>query len=320
MSILKVRPESPHNLYSEDAIFSPHGINRFTIYYKEHNKDQRTPEEYLEKMNQSGINSLRMVIPGYFESSIEPELGKYNSELLEPVKHVFELAQELKIHIILCLFDYAGFCPPWDPGAWNKQVYSTKFSDPRDFFGSPELRKYEKERLGFLVNHLKKYDNLFAWEPMNEMNYLGKLHGENMEKITMGWFDDMAKQIKSIDQTHLLTGSLWGGATWDSLFNHPLNDIVQIHTYDETKSPSGIAENIKMYIRKTKHYKKPIIIGEFASKEKNPQRKKFVEAAIKAAQSEGSSAWLYASVWDEFGEMDDELFEVYKKTTPVQLS
>ncbi|KKU10965.1 MAG: hypothetical protein UX65_C0008G0004 [Parcubacteria group bacterium GW2011_GWB1_46_8] len=317
MSILKVKPENPYELYTGDTIFYPHGVNRFTIYYKEDNKDRRSPEEYLQKMQQSGINSLRMVIPGYFEEGIEPELGKYNSKLLEPVKNVFEIAQQLKIYIILCLFDYAGFSPPWDLGVWNKQVYSTKFSDPKDFFGSVELRKYEKERVSFLISNFMKYDNLFAWEPMNEMNYLGKPHGENAEKVTMEWFDDMAKYIKSIDQAHLLTGSLWGGEIWDLLFNHPMNDIVQIHTYDETESPSRIAENIKRYIRKTRHYKKPIIIGEFASKEKNPQRREFIEAAIKAAQSEGSSAWLYASIWDEFGEMDEELFEVYKKTIPI---
>lgn len=317
MSILKVKPRDPYKLYVENSIFSPHGINRFTIYYKDHNKDQRTPEEYLQKMYQSGINSLRMVIPGYFENGIEQELGKYNSKLLEPVKNVFEIARQLKIYIILCLFDYAGFCPPWDPGMWNKQIYSTKFSDPKDFFGLTELRKYEKERVNFLISNFKKYDNLFAWEPMNEMNYLGKPHGENAEKVTMEWFDDMAEHIKKIDQDHLLTGSLWGGEIWDSLFNHLLNDIVQVHTYDETESPLGIADNIKMYIRKTKRYKKPIVIGEFASKEKNPQRREFVKAALKAAQSEGSSAWLYASIWDEFGEMDEELFEVYKETVPV---
>lgn len=317
MTILKIKPENSHTLYIGDNIFYPHGINRFTIYYKEHNKDQRTPEKYLQKMQQSGINSLRMVIPGYFEDGIEPELGKYNSKLLEPVKNVFEIAAQLKIYIILCLFDYAGLCPPWDPEMWNKQIYSAKFSDPKDFFGSTELRKYEKERVSFLISNFKKYDNLFAWEPMNEMNYLGKPHGENAEKVTMEWFDDMAMHIKEIDQDHLLTGSLWGGEIWDPLFNYPLNAIVQVHTYDETESPSGIAENIKMYIRKTKHYKKPIIIGEFASKEKNPQRRKFVKAALKAAQSEGSSAWLYASIWDEFGEMDDNLFEAYKETMPV---
>jgi len=318
MSNIKVKLENPLNLYIGDSIFYPHGINRFTIYYKDHNKDHRTPEEYLQKMYQSGINSLRIVIPGYFEDGIELKFGKYNSKLLEPVKNVFEIATQLKIYIILCLFDYAGFCSPWNPGSWNKQIYSTKFSDPKDFFGSVELRKYEKERVNFLIDNFKKYDNLFAWEPMNEMNYLGKPHGEDTEKVTMEWFDDIAGHIKKIDQDHLLTGSLWGGEIWDSLFNHPLNDIVQVHTYDETESPLGIAENIKMYIRKTKHYKKPIIIGEFASKENNPQRSEFVKAALKAAQNEGSSAWLYASTWDEFGEMDEELFEAYKETAPVE--
>lgn len=109
MTILKIKPENPHTLYIGDNIFYPHGINRFTIYYKEHNKDQRIPDEYLQKMQQSGINSLRMVVPGYFEDGIETELGKYNSKLLEPVKNVFEIAAQLKIYIILCLFDYAGF-------------------------------------------------------------------------------------------------------------------------------------------------------------------------------------------------------------------
>ena len=305
------------NFYLEDRIFHPHGINRFTIYWPKHNRDQLTPDEYLNKMYAAGINLLRMVVPGELERGVEPELGKYDADFLKPVDHVFELAADLGIQIILCLFDYAGFYAPWDDTVWQKSVYSTRFADVKDFFGSRELRKYQKARLAFLIDHFKKYPNVFAWEIMNEMNYMGKFFDDQCEEVTMAWFDEMAEHLKSIDSQNLITGSLWGGETWDSLYDHPLNDIVQVHTYDETRDPGKIAANIEMYVSAVKKHAKPVVIGEFASIEKNPRRAEFVENALTAAQAVNSSAWLYCSIWDEFGEMDDAMFEVYRRTKQV---
>lgn len=306
----------PFNFCLNDSVFRPHGINRFTIYWKKDNEYELSPEEYLKKMHNAGINSLRIVVPGELERGVEPELGKYNPGFLRPVDNVFEIAADLDIYIIICLFDYASFWAPWDSKIWGQGIYSTRFPDVKEFFRSVELRKYEKGRLGFLVSHFKKYNNVFAWEVMNEMNYLGKFFGNDCEKITMDWFDDMAKHIRSVDKNHLITGSLWGGELWHSLFNHQLNDIVQIHTYDEVLNPDKIANNIRTYVQRARRFNKPIVIGEFASKKDNPRRAEFLEAALKAAQSVDASAWLYASIWDEFGDMNDELFEVFKRTLP----
>lgn len=310
-SLISRKQEGPFNFYLGDAVFHPHGINRFTVYWQKHNFNNLPPEEYLKKMHQAGMNSLRMVVPGEMERGVEPELGKYNPDFLKPVDKVFEIASELDIYIILCLFDYASFYAPWDRSVWNESIYSTKF-EVKDFFTSGELRKYQKGRLEFLVSHFSKYDNIFAWEIMNEMNYLGKFFGDDCEKITMNWFNDLAKHVRNIDKNHLITGSLWGGAFWKTLFTHPLNDIVQIHTYEEVLDPQKIAKNIKKYIQKGKAFDKPIIIGEFGSEKDNPRRTEFVKSGLIAAQEENSSAWLYVSPWDEFGQMNEELFEVYK--------
>lgn len=306
----------PFSFFLDGSVFYPHGINRITIYRRKDNENELSPKEYLKKMHNAGINSLRIVVPGEMEQGIEPELGRYSPNFLSPVDDVFEMAAELGIYIIICLFDYASFWAPWDSKIWSRGIYSTRFPDVRDFFRSPELRKYEKGRLGFLVNHFKKYRNVFAWEVMNEMNYLGKFFGDDCEKITMAWFDDMAKHIRSIDKEHLITGSLWGGEFWPSLFSHRLNDIVQIHTYDEVLDPDKIASNIREYAQKAKSFDKPVIISEFGSRKDNPKRAEFVEAGLRAAQSEGVSAWLYVSIWDEFGDMNDELFEVFRRTQP----
>jgi len=49
-----------------------------------------------------------------------------------------------------------------------------------------------KNRVAYLVKHFSKYKNIFAWEIMNEMNKIGELFGEDCEKVTMEWYEDMA--------------------------------------------------------------------------------------------------------------------------------
>lgn len=321
--ILHRKESDPYNFYLGDEVFKPHGINRW-VFDKKGSANALSPKEFLLRMAEAGINTLRMVVPGEYERGVEPELGKYNPDFLKSTDEVFGIAEELEIYIVLCLFDYASFYAPWMENAWQYGIYSTKFPHHKDFFGSRELRKYEKGRLEFLVDHFRRYSNIFAWELMNEMNYLGKDYGDTCEAVTMEWFDDMARFVRGIEPQHMTTASLSGGETWDSLYSHPFNDFVQVHTYDEELNPKKIAEVIRGYIQKTRHYGKPVVVSEFASKKQNPERAKFVESALRAAQEEGSSAWLYASVWDSdakfgmgHGDMDEELFKVYKDTRPI---
>ncbi|MEK9200494.1 MAG: cellulase family glycosylhydrolase [Patescibacteria group bacterium] len=323
--IIKTNPQDPLNFYLGDKVFKPHGLSRWVFNRQEQTQNKLGPKEFLQKMADSGINSLRMVVPGELERGVEPELGKYDADFLRPTDEVFEIAQSLGIQIIICLFDHGCFYKPWDPESletWNYGIYSTKFPSYKDFLASQELRKYEKARLEFLVSHFNRYSNVFAWEMMNEMNYMGK-HFDNTEDVTMDWFSDMAQFVRSIEPTHMITGSLWGGEIWDSLCAHPLSDFVQIHTYDEELDPDKNVEVIKKYVIQTRKYNKPIAITEFASKRGNPRRAEFVEKSLRAAQEVGSSAWLYASVWDSdadhgmgHGDMNDELFEAYRKTSP----
>lgn len=311
----------PYNFYVGESPFHPHGISRWIFDKQEHTENKLTAEEFLHKMKNSGINTLRMVVPGEYEHGVEPELGKYNPNFLKPLDHVFELAADLGIYIVLCLFDYASFYTPWDPKAWSYGIYSTKFSDVKDFFGSKELRKYEKGRLEFLVSHFNKFPNVFAWEVMNEMNYLGKPYGKQCKEVTMEWFDDVARFIRKIEPNRLITGSLYGGEIWESLFSHQLNDFVQIHTYDEVYDSDKNAECIRDYITQNKKYNKPVAVTEFGSRKDNPQRANFVCKALLAAQREGSSAWLYVDIWEKvndgtMGDMNDELFQVFKECAP----
>lgn len=313
----------PYNFYLGDKIFKPHGISRWLFDRQEHTENKLTPDEFMRKMKSTGINTLRTVVSGEFEHGVEPELSKYNTDFLKPLDNLFELAADLGIYIVLCLFDYASFYTPWDPKTWSYGIYSTKFADIKDFFGSKELRKYEKGRMEFLVNHFKKYSNVFAWEIMNEMNYLGKPHGESCEEITMEWFENMAGFVKKLDPTRLITASLYGGEIWESLNANEFNDFVQIHTYDEVYDPDKNSEYIRNYITQNKKFGKPVVISEFGSRLDNPQRDEFIRKALITAQKEGSSAWLYTDVWEKIndwtmGDMNDDLFEIYRECIPEQ--
>ena len=180
-----------------------------------------------------------------------------------------------------------------------------------------------KNRVAYLVKHFSKYKNIFAWEIMNEMNKIGELFGEDCEKVTMEWYEDMAWFVKGITPEFLVVGSLYGDEVWERLNDSKVNDFIQIHTYDEEMRPEANADIISGYCSENKRYGKPIVVTEFASKKHNPQRADFVRQGILATQKEKCSAWLYASVWDSdakfgmgHGDMNEELFNVYKETVP----
>src|SRR5579872_3500303 len=260
--IIQTRTSDPFNFYLNDKIFIPHGINRFTIYFKGHNKDNIPPNEYLQKMHNAEINSLRIIIPGEFERALEYEPGQYHEEYLKPIDDLFDVADKLGIYIILCLFDSSLFVAPHMENAWQYGVYSTLSPTYEGFLDNPTLIDYEKRRVNLLVNHFNKYNNLFAWEVINELNYMGKYLKDKNEEVAVRWFEDIANHIKSIDQNHLITFSLWVGAIWYSLFSSSYNDFVEIHTYDEIDDDEKIGSNIKKYINIGHKFNKPTIIGE----------------------------------------------------------
>ncbi len=314
---ITISKTNPYDFCIGSEKFSPYGITRFSFPTTD-----ISVKEFIEKMASSGINTLRMVIPGELERGIEPELGKYNEEFLHNTDEIFEIAQANGINIVLCLFDSSSFYAPWVSNTWKYGVYSTKFTGVKELFTNMELRKYMKDRIKFLLNHFSKYSNVFAWEVMNEMNKIGDLYGKDKCKdITMEWYADMAKYIKEIDPNHLVTGSLYGDEVWNVLNESKYNDFIQIHTYKEDMNPENIEKIISDYCKENMIFEKPVVISEFASKKNNPNRNEFVRNGILSAKKENCSAWLYADTWnvDErfgmgYGDMNDELFNVYKET------
>lgn len=322
---IQINKDIPTQLLLDNKVFSPHGISRFVMHDQRATENKMPAKEFLEKMATSGMNSLRLVVPGEFERGVEPEIGVFNEDYLKDLDEVFSLAEKNSIQIILCLFDSTSFYASWSPDEyWKYGIYSSKFSGPKEMFTNIELRSCMKKRAEFLVKHFAKFSNVFAWEVMNEMNKIGELYDDDCEKVTMEWFEDMAAFIKSIDSTRLVVGSLYGDEVWKSLNKSRFNDFIQIHTYEEELDPDKNATVIHDYCANNLKFNKPIVITEFASKKENPLRAEFVRKGILAAQLQGCSAWLYASVWDsdaEFGmghgDMNEEIFNVYSETIPT---
>lgn len=321
--VINLNSSDSHSFYLDEKQFQPHGISRWIFDRQENTSNKLATKDFIAEMADSGINVLRTVVPGEFERGVEPELGKYNSDFLRPLDQVFQTCASFGIQVVLCLFDHASLYLPTDPDRWKHGIYNSRFNNPQDFFGSKELIKLEKGRIEFLIDHFSQFPNIFAWEPMNEMNYLGMAHGDKVHEVTMQWFDDMASYMHKIDGQHLVTGSLYGGEVWLELNSHPQNNFIQIHTYDEDYDPDRNVEIVKKYVAENKQFKKPVVISEFGSKRNNPKRYEFIRKTIKAAQGEQSSAWLYCDIWEKtnpwtFGDMDEQIFQIYKETRPMQ--
>jgi len=190
---IQINQENPSRFSLNNVIFRPHGISRFVMHDQRATENKMAAKEFIKKMAESGMNSLRLVVPGEFERGVEPQVGIFNETFLAPLDEVFKYAEESDIHIILCLLDSSSFYASWAPDEyWKYGIYSTKFSGPKEVLTNLELRQLMKNRIAFLVNHFSTYTNIFAWEVMNEMNKIGELFGEDCEKVTMEWYEDMA--------------------------------------------------------------------------------------------------------------------------------
>jgi endo-1,4-beta-mannosidase len=293
------------------------GINRHFIFESTNNYNNMSPVEFLDMARNHGIQIIRVFIPEGWpinicdEKGFEWPLGHYSEEFLEELDKVFLAARERDIYIILVLFDAFKYSV-----CWEKTVYAQLGEYKHDFFAEGEMREAQRKRVQFLVARYKDEPSLLAWEPINEIkNVAPKFFDANRREavaMMVCWFEDMAETIREIDRQHLITQSIGGGVTIDELFRSPYLDILQPHLWYERFDPEQAVDNLRDYVARLRGYKKPIIIGEFASEVENPRRYEFIESFLSAAKEEGVPALLWTNKGTHLGGMDETIFGVYR--------
>ena len=173
-------------------------------------------------IKKAGLNSVRIFVP--YE-----DFGNSNvqSEKLEKLEAVLDVAEQNNLKVLVTLFDFYGDYSVLD---WSlTQTHARK-----------------------VVNHIKNHKALLGWDIKNEPN----LDFENRGKdLVLSWLDNMANLIKSKDPNHPITIG-WSNAESASLLKDKL-DFISFHYYEDLSKLQTSFNSLKTQT------KKPVVLTEF---------------------------------------------------------
>lgn len=221
-SIYKVKKDK---IYKNDSLLVIKGIN----YYPQKTPWNMFGSEFNEKIiaddfkliSNSNLNTIRIFVP--FET-----FGKANidNQKLIQLKKVMELSQKQKLNVIITLFDFYG---DYSLESWT-------------------LTHRHAEKI---INELKDFENILAWDVKNEPDLDFKNRGEQNVKA---WLENMIKLIKK--NTNQLVTIGYSNLESANILEKEV-DFVSFHYYD------NISDFEHKYKNLTSQIKKPLVLQEF---------------------------------------------------------
>jgi hypothetical protein len=137
-----------------------------------------------------GARNIRVFINDLFE----PELGRYNFDVLEKIK---KLAQISPFPLQVDLFDAFSLS---HFGKFNLFHSSSPSPSPYltgDFFNDERLRNFFLRRVETIILFFGDIKNIVSWSVANELEPKGTK--EEKREILTRWYEEIIKKIKEID-------------------------------------------------------------------------------------------------------------------------
>lgn len=229
----------------------------------------------FDKLQAVGANYARvwMASWGFSLEWTTPEgsvLGDYRLRLDRAwaLDRVFEWAAARGVYLMLCTH-YHGAFSTGNNAEWSGSPYNTAnggpLAKPEDFFTSEEAAKLTTRRLRYVIARYGASPALFSWELFNEVD----LTDQKDPTILAAWHDAMAKEIKRLDPTHLVSTStsqmaeLYGINA--PLFGLDSLDFAQVHDYGSNLARENFVTRIPSAVAAFSAYKKPILFAELGT-------------------------------------------------------
>ncbi|HWD39384.1 MAG TPA: hypothetical protein VG944_11075 [Fimbriimonas sp.] len=257
---VKVMSGGRYFVHADGRPFIPIGYNHNPDWpkFEESNPEREVYEpqvtaRYMAHLKESGVNVIRLMVETPPTGTLEDPIGAFSPEHVRWIDTIFAEARKNGIKLIVT---------PWDTFWMNVRFDTTPYNpalggdlkERVDFITSPVLRKQEKKRIKFLIDHWGNTGTVFSWELLNE----GDLWwGETPEQLR-DWIEDMATYARDYEKkkwgrNHLLSVSISqamprGGLATDA-FNLPGLDYATTHLYiGASKAPTepvgpALAEN-----------------------------------------------------------------------------
>lgn len=187
------------------------------------NFDKDIIDKDFKIIKEAQLNSIRIFIP--FKAFGK---AKVNTEKLEKLGILLDIAQINNLKVVVTLFDFYG---NYDVLDWT-------------------LTQRHAETI---VLKFKNHPAILAWDLKNEPNLDFNSRGK---KTVIAWLENMLFYIKSIDTLHPVTIG-WSNAESATILSNKV-DFISFHYYDKVSDFEKTYQSLK---NKIKH--KPIVLQEF---------------------------------------------------------
>ena len=225
-------------------------------------------DDWFGAMQGVGENYTRLwMAPWAFGIEAETNtLTRYRLDRAWQLDHVFRLAEQRGIYLMLCLEyhgmfetepDYWGGNNNWPNNPYNASV-GGPCANQNEFFTIAEAKRAYQKRLRYLVGRYGASPNLLAWQFFNELDnvyrYLDPM-------AVAAWHAEMGDWLHANDPFHhLVTTSMTGGSDRPEIWSLPQLDFSVYHSYGQPDPALGLGARIRSF---RERYAKPMMIGEF---------------------------------------------------------
>lgn len=283
-------------------------------------------EQYFSRLAQAGGNFSRLWQThfnagyllewgDYHWSGIYCGLGCYSLQAAARLDRIFQIAQELGVHILWSINQHSQFeVAMWS--SWDENPFNSQNGGPCDssvdFFTSEEANKLYDAKIRYLVARYSAFSSLFAWELFNEIELI---EGADINLLN-SWQRAKSELIKNLDPyKHLITTSYANPIYIPSWHDWEFDgyDLAQKHIYISNALPIIDIDGKRLF-----PLAKPFIVGEIGLdfrgelEEKDPMGIAY-HNAIWCALATGYAGTPASWWWDSWVEQ----YDWYRHLSPV---
>lgn len=235
-------------------------------------------DDWLAELGKVGANFARVFLSpsdATFALDIagKPEdgkgIGQFDLGNAWRLDHVFETARQKGVYLQLCLESFGVLRDrdlyPW----WEKTPENRDNGGPlriwSDFWTDPQMDRFFRAKLRYLVARYGAYSNLFAWELWNEVDHVRDFAIDPVR----AWHQRMIAALKKLDPYgHLVTTSVADPMGIRDLELPSDLDIFQTHLYG---APDLVGAVVTQQSRKA--WGRPHLVTEVGADPNGPRAK-----------------------------------------------
>lgn len=285
---------------------SPYYANGFNAYWLMYMASDPSQRQFVSNVfRQASSHGLTVARTWAFndagDRALQVSPGSYNEQTFKGLDFVVAEARKYGIKLILSLANnYESFGGKKQYVNWARSQGRYLSSDD-DFFTDSVVKGFYKNHIKTVLNRYntingivyKNDPTIMAWELMNEPRCTSDPSGRTIQ----AWIGEMAAQVKSIDQNHLLEAGLEGfyGSSHpekmsvnpgfnigtDFIANNqiPGIDFATVHAYPDQWISNSNDDAQLAFVNNwlTSHIedaenilRKPLLLAEFGKSEKDP--------------------------------------------------